>query len=115
SLKQALACRQVTPDIRKGLEYDLGAAWEKAGKPGKALYHYRKVSALDRTYRDVGEVVARLTETFKPENDPGVPRGELRNGARSERASPDRTTEKGESESPRTAGARPGRARSAAK
>jgi tetratricopeptide (TPR) repeat protein len=115
SLKQALACQQVTADIQKGLEYDLGSAWEKAGKPGKALYRYQKASALDRNYRDVARVVARLSATCKPESDPALSRRDSRNGARSERDDSGRSAAKADGESTRAAGARPGRVRTAAK
>ena len=115
SLKQALACQQVTSDIQKGLEYDLGIAWEKADKPGKALYHYQKASTLDRSYRDVAKVVARLSATCKPESDPAFPRRDSRNGTRSDRDDSGRNAAKADGESPRAAGARPGRVRTAAK
>ncbi len=115
SLKQALACQQVTADIQKGLEYDLGSAWEKAGKPGKALYRYQKASALDRNYRDVARVVARLSATCKPESDPALPRRDSRNGTRSDRDDSGRSAAKADGESTRAAGGRPGRVRTAAK
>ena len=104
-----------TPEIRKDLEYDLGAAWENAGKPGKALFHYQKAASLDPNHRDVRQQVARLSASTKPESDPLTPRRDARNGARPEREETAPSAGKRDGDAQRPSDVRPGRVRTAAK
>jgi len=115
SLKQALTSQHATPEIKRNLEYDLGAAWEEAGKPGKALFHYQKAASLDPSYRDVGQQVARLAATAKPENDPPMPRRDARNGARPGRDEAAPTAGKRDGDAQRPSDVKPGRVRTVAK
>ena len=114
-LKQALGSQYVTPEIRRNLEYDLGVAWEKVGKPGKALFHYQIAASLDPNYRDVSQQVARLSASTKPESDPPTSRRDARNGARLEREETAPTSGKREGDAQRPSDVRPGRVRTAAK
>lgn len=56
-------------EVEKAIRYELGGAYEQADKPGKALGQYLKVQALDGGYREVAQMVARLSEVTQPEDD----------------------------------------------
>ncbi len=61
-------------DVEKALRYELGGAYEQADKPGKALAQYLKVQKLDGGYREVAQMVERLSAVTEPEEDEG-PKG----------------------------------------
>jgi pilus assembly protein FimV len=69
SFKEALRSELVTADIRQGLQFELGAAHEAAGNPGKALWWYQQVAERDGKFRDVSAIVARLSNSAGPEED----------------------------------------------
>jgi hypothetical protein len=70
SYMQGLASDQATGDLEKALRFELGAAYEAAQQPGRALAQFLKVEALDPVYRDVGTLVARLQAIAVPEETP---------------------------------------------
>jgi tetratricopeptide (TPR) repeat protein len=70
SYKRALVSEHAIGETEKALEFELAVVWEGLGTPGKALYHYARVAKLDAQYRDVANIVARLSRTTKPEADP---------------------------------------------
>jgi tetratricopeptide (TPR) repeat protein len=80
--RQALASEHAVGPTLVALRYDLGAAYESAGMPGRALHQYLKVAELDPDHRDVKRLVARLSAVTEPEDDgpmpprAGPPRGE---------------------------------------
>jgi tetratricopeptide (TPR) repeat protein len=73
SLRQALGSQLATGDMVKALSFELGAAYEQAGEPGKALYHLQRVAKLDAAYRDVEGMVGRLATSTQPIEDPVGP------------------------------------------
>ncbi|MBI3180851.1 MAG: tetratricopeptide repeat protein [Myxococcales bacterium] len=74
SFKQGLTSEHATGEVEKALRYELGTAHEQAGSPGRALFHFQKVHKLDPKYRDVANLVSRLSSSTKPEDDPLPPR-----------------------------------------
>jgi tetratricopeptide (TPR) repeat protein len=70
SYKRALTSEHAVGEMERDLQFELAAAWEAAGKAGKALYHYSRVAKLDPSYRDVSSIVANLAQRAKPEPDP---------------------------------------------
>jgi tetratricopeptide (TPR) repeat protein len=75
TFKQALASEHATGEVAKALGFELATAYEALGEPGKALYHFQRVAALDPRYRDVSSLVDRLAATTGPEEDPIPPAG----------------------------------------
>ncbi len=74
---RALATEHASGPTLVALRYDLGAAYEAAGAPGRALYQYQRVAELDPQHRDVEKLVARLSLVAQPEDDGAAqPRGE---------------------------------------
>jgi len=74
--RQALASEHASGPTLIALRYDLGAAYEAAGSPGRALHQYLKVAELDADHRDVKRLVAKLSKVTEPEDDgPAPPRG----------------------------------------
>lgn len=69
AFKQALASEHAVPDTAKALRFELAAAWEMAGSPGKALFHFQAVAAQDPKFRDVAENLKRLASLAEPEED----------------------------------------------
>ncbi len=69
TFKEALASEHAAGEATKALGFELAMAQEAAGSPGKALYHYRRVAALDARYRDVSAQVARLAASVQAEED----------------------------------------------
>lgn len=69
--KEGLASEHAQPpsDSFKALAYDLAAAYESLGKPGKALFWFQRIAKVDPRYRDVGGAVSRLSGSAKPEED----------------------------------------------
>jgi pilus assembly protein FimV len=78
--REGLASELATGEPAKALAFELAAAYEQAGEPGKALFHYQRVAALDGKYRDVASQVSRLAASTEPEDDPLPSRSA--NGAR---------------------------------
>ncbi len=78
--RRALASEHASGPTLVALRYDLGAAYEAAAAPGRALYQYQRVAELDPQHRDVQKLVARLSAVAQPEDDesapPRVARGE---------------------------------------
>jgi len=70
SYKCALLSEHAVGETQKALEFELGAAWEGLGEPGKALYHFARVAKLDGQYRDIASIISRLSLTANPEPDP---------------------------------------------
>ncbi|MCP3144007.1 type IV pili formation protein SgmX [Pyxidicoccus xibeiensis] len=68
--REGLTNAYVAGEPAKALGFELATAYEAAGEPGKALYHYQRVAALDGKYRDVGGQVSRLAASTEPEEDP---------------------------------------------
>lgn len=74
--RQALASEHASGPTLVALRYDLGAAYESAKEPGRALSQYLKVAELDPDHRDVQNFIARLSKVAQPEDDePSPPRG----------------------------------------
>jgi len=74
---RALATEHASGPTLVALRYDLGAAYEAAGAPGRALFQYQRVAELDPQHRDVEKLVARLSLVAEPEDDGAAqPRGE---------------------------------------
>jgi len=69
TFKEALASEHAAGEATKALGFELAMAHEAAGSAGKALYHYRRVAALDPRYRDVSAQVTRLAASVQPEDD----------------------------------------------
>ena len=67
--RRALASEHASGPTLVALRYDLGAAYEAAGAPGRALYQYQRVAELDPQHRDVDKLVARLSLETQPEED----------------------------------------------
>ncbi len=67
--RRALASEHASGPTLVALRYDLGAAYEAAGAPGRALYQYQSVAELDPEHRDVQKLVARLSSVTQPEDD----------------------------------------------
>ncbi len=73
--RQALSSEHAVGPTLVALRYDLGAAYESAGMPGRALHQYLTVAELDPDHRDVKRLVSRLSAVAEPEDDgPGPPR-----------------------------------------
>ena len=74
--RQALASEHASGPTLVALRYDLGAAYDSAKEPGRALSQYLKVAELDPDHRDVQKLIARLSKVAQPEDDgPAPPRG----------------------------------------
>jgi tetratricopeptide (TPR) repeat protein len=74
--RQALASEHALGPTLVALLYDLGATYESAKAPGRALFQYLKVAELDPDHRDVQRLVARLSKVAQPEDDgPAPPTG----------------------------------------
>ncbi|MGO9066269.1 MAG: tetratricopeptide repeat protein [Myxococcaceae bacterium] len=71
--RRALASEHASGPTLVALRYDLGAAYESASAPGRALYQYLRVAELDPQHRDVQKLVARLSSVAQPEDDEPVP------------------------------------------
>lgn len=69
ALLQGLASEHSRGDTEKALRYELGMAYESGGQNGKALGQFLKVQALDDRFREVAEVVTRLSAITAPEDD----------------------------------------------
>jgi pilus assembly protein FimV len=69
TFKQALSSEHATADVGRALRYELAAAWEAAGSPAKALFHFQQVASLDARFRDVAAQLARLAAITAPEED----------------------------------------------
>ena len=80
--KEGLSSEHAQPPSEsfKALAFELGAAYEALGKPGKALFWYQKVAKVDPRYREVSGLAQKLQGSAKPEDDPLPPRGGGRNG-----------------------------------
>ncbi len=72
--RQALASEHAAGPTLVALLYDLGAAYESAKAPGRALFQYLKVAELDPDHRDVQKFIARLSKVAEPEDDGPAPR-----------------------------------------
>jgi len=66
---QALATEHATGEVEKAIRYDLAAAYEGLGKPGKALGQYLRVRHQDPSFRDVAAHVGRLEAMTAPEDE----------------------------------------------
>jgi tetratricopeptide (TPR) repeat protein len=74
--RQALASEHAVGPTQVALHYDLAAAYESAGAPGRALHQYLRAAELEPEHRDVQAAVARLSAVTDPEDDgPTPPRG----------------------------------------
>jgi tetratricopeptide (TPR) repeat protein len=69
TFKEALASPHAAGEATKALGFELAMAHEAAGSAGKALYHYRRVAALDPRYREVSAQVSRLSASVQAEDD----------------------------------------------
>ena len=69
SYQTALTNEFAGGDTEKALRYELAAAYESAGEPGKALGQYLRVQGLDGGYREVAQHVERLSSEVAPEDD----------------------------------------------
>jgi tetratricopeptide (TPR) repeat protein len=67
--RQALASEHASGPTLVALRYDLGAAYESAKEPGRALSQYLKVAEMDPDHRDVQKLVARLSKVAEPVDD----------------------------------------------
>lgn len=72
SFLQALTSEHATGDVERATRFELAAAYEGAGQPGRALAQYIKVQAQDPNYRDVSGTVERLSAVAVPEEDQPV-------------------------------------------
>lgn len=72
----ALQSEHAKADVEKSLRYELAGAYEVGQQPGRALFQFQRVQAIDPSYRDVGSHVTRLAAVALPEDDaPGKPPG----------------------------------------
>ncbi|MBX5482723.1 MAG: tetratricopeptide repeat protein [Myxococcaceae bacterium] len=81
--KQALGSEHATQEAGKALRFELALAWDAAGNPGKALFHFQAVQKADPKFRDVAEQVKRLAGVTPEPDDfpaPGA-NGAPKNGA----------------------------------
>ncbi|NMO19202.1 tetratricopeptide repeat protein, partial [Pyxidicoccus fallax] len=69
AFRQGLGSTQATAEQTKALGFELAAAYEALGEPGKALFHYQRVAGMDAKYRDVAAQVSRLSASVAPEDD----------------------------------------------
>lgn len=67
--RRALASEHASGPTLVALHYDLAAAYEASGAPGRALYQYQRVAELDPQHRDVQKLIARLSSVTQPEDD----------------------------------------------
>jgi tetratricopeptide (TPR) repeat protein len=58
--KNGLALKGLTPEAKRALSFELGAAYESSGKTAEALAQYEAVHGEDAKYRDVVERIKRL-------------------------------------------------------
>jgi tetratricopeptide (TPR) repeat protein len=72
--RQALSSEHASGPTLVALLYDLGAAYESAKAPGRALSQYLKVAELEPDHRDVQKLIARLSKVTEPEDDGPAPR-----------------------------------------
>ncbi len=63
---KALRIKGRSQEERKGIMYELGLAYEAAGKDREALEMFRAVEELDSGYRGVSEKIRELTEERSP-------------------------------------------------
>jgi len=70
TFKQALASEHATGEVAKAIGFELALAHEAVGDAGKALYHYKRVAALDPKFREVSGHVARLAASTSVVEDP---------------------------------------------
>ncbi|MFP2912016.1 hypothetical protein ACLESD_44740, partial [Pyxidicoccus sp. 3LFB2] len=68
--REGLGSELATGEPAKALSFELAAAYEALGEPGKALFHYQRVAGMDAKYRDVGSHMSRLSASVEPEEDP---------------------------------------------
>jgi pilus assembly protein FimV len=75
SFKEGLRTEFSVGEVLKALLFELAAAREAMGQPGKALFHLQKISKMDPKYRDVPNLMNQLAKTASPEDDPVPPGG----------------------------------------
>ncbi|MGE6760699.1 tetratricopeptide repeat protein [Corallococcus interemptor] len=68
--KEGLSNVLATGEVAKALGFELASAYDALNEPGKALFHFLRVAAMDAKYRDVGSQVTRLSAVTAPEEDP---------------------------------------------
>ncbi|RKG77808.1 tetratricopeptide repeat protein [Corallococcus exercitus] len=68
--KEGLSNVLATGEVAKALGFELASAYDALNEPGKALFHFQRVAAMDAKYRDVGSQVTRLSAVTAPEEDP---------------------------------------------
>ncbi|RKH64320.1 type IV pili formation protein SgmX [Corallococcus llansteffanensis] len=68
--KEGLANVLAVGEVAKALGFELASAYDALNEPGKALFHFQRVAAMDAKYRDVGSQVTRLAAVTEPEDDP---------------------------------------------
>jgi pilus assembly protein FimV len=71
--RQALASEHAVGPTLVALRYDLAAAYESSGAPGRALHQYLRVAELDPDHREVKKLVKRLSAVVQPEDDEPTP------------------------------------------
>ncbi|CAM3097282.1 tetratricopeptide repeat protein [Corallococcus sp. ZKHCc1 1396] len=68
--KEGLGNALAVGEVAKALGFELASAYDALNEPGKALFHFQRVAAMDAKYRDVGSQVTRLSAVTAPEDDP---------------------------------------------
>ncbi|RKH16844.1 tetratricopeptide repeat protein [Corallococcus sp. CA047B] len=68
--KEGLGNVLAVGEVAKALGFELASAYDALNEPGKALFHFQRVAAMDAKYRDVGSQVTRLSAVTAPEDDP---------------------------------------------
>ncbi|MCY1042551.1 tetratricopeptide repeat protein [Corallococcus sp. bb12-1] len=68
--KEGLGNVLAVGEVAKALGFELASAYDALNEPGKALFHFQRVAAMDAKYRDVGSHVTRLSAMTAPEDDP---------------------------------------------
>ena len=71
--QQGLASEHARGEVEKSLRYELALAYEAGDQPGRALWQYLKVQAIDRNYRETATAVERLSAITVPEDDTPPP------------------------------------------
>lgn len=68
-LEKGLAAPGLRAPRRRGLQYELGAAYEACGEPSHALAVYARLQSEDAGFRDVQERVRRLSKSADREGE----------------------------------------------
>jgi tetratricopeptide (TPR) repeat protein len=60
--QKALVAPDITSEARRGLRYDLAAAYQSAGDVDQAVGIFEEIAAADPAYRDVADRLSSLSQ-----------------------------------------------------